>query len=161
MTEPSLRTQLFRRKPVAALVAESEQDSGLARRMGLVPLMCLGIGSTIGTGIFFVLSTAVPEAGPAVVVSFVLAAVTAALTALCYAELASSIPASGSSYSYAYATLGEVVAYGVGWCLVLEYGVSSSAARSAGASTSTSCCRTPSACRFRRPCPRRRAPAAG
>ncbi|RBY93967.1 amino acid permease [Blastococcus sp. TBT05-19] len=127
MTAPSLRAQLFRRKPVAALVAESEQGSGLARRMGLIPLMCLGIGSTIGTGIFFVLSTAVPEAGPAVVVSFVLAAITAALTALCYAELASSIPAAGSSYTYAYATLGEVVAYGVGWCLVLEYGVSSSA----------------------------------
>jgi APA family basic amino acid/polyamine antiporter len=127
VTAPSLRAQLFRRKPVAALVAESEQDTGLARRMGLIPLMCLGIGSTIGTGIFFVLSTAVPEAGPAVVVSFVLAALTAAFTALCYAELASSIPASGSSYSYAYATLGEVVAYGVGWCLVLEYGVSSSA----------------------------------
>ncbi len=131
MTAPSVRAQLFRRKPVSALVGEAGHDAGhsegLARRMGLVQLMCLGIGSTIGTGIFFVLSTAVPEAGPAVVVSFVLAAITAALTALCYAELASTIPVAGSSYSYAYATLGEVVAYGVGWCLVLEYGVSSSA----------------------------------
>jgi APA family basic amino acid/polyamine antiporter len=126
-----VRAQLFRRKPVSALVDDAGHDTahgeGLARRIGLVQLMCLGIGSTIGTGIFFVLSTAVPEAGPAVVVSFVLAAVTAALTALCYAELASTIPVAGSSYSYAYATLGEVVAYGVGWCLVLEYAVSSAA----------------------------------
>ncbi|MGY1802921.1 amino acid permease [Blastococcus sp. SYSU D00922] len=131
MTAPSVRAQLFRRKPVPVLVDEAGHDTahgeGLARRMGLVQLTCLGIGSTIGTGIFFVLSTAVPEAGPAVVLSFVLAAVTAALTALCYAELASTIPVAGSSYSYAYATLGEVVAYGVGWCLVLEYAVSSAA----------------------------------
>ncbi len=131
MTPPSVRAQLFRRKPVSALVDDAGHDTGhgqgLARRMGLIQLMSLGIGSTIGTGIFFVLSTAVPEAGPAVVVSFVLAAMTAALTALCYAELASTIPVAGSSYSYAYATLGEVVAYGVGWCLVLEYGVSSAA----------------------------------
>jgi APA family basic amino acid/polyamine antiporter len=131
VTAPSVRAQLLRRKPVAAMMADAGHDTahgeGLARRIGLVQLMCLGIGSTIGTGIFFVLSTAVPEAGPAVVLSFVLAAVTAALTALCYAELASTIPVAGSSYSYAYATLGELVAYGVGWCLVLEYGVSSAA----------------------------------
>jgi APA family basic amino acid/polyamine antiporter len=126
-----VRAQLFRRKPVTALVDDAGHDTahgeGLARRMGPIQLMSLGIGATIGTGIFFVLSTAVPEAGPAVVVSFVLAAVTAALTALCYAELASTIPVAGSSYSYAYATLGEVVAYAVGWCLVLEYGVSAGA----------------------------------
>ena len=131
MTAPSVRAQLFRRKPVSALVDDAGSDAahgeGLARRMGPVQLASLGIGATIGTGIFFVLSTAVPEAGPAVVLSFVLAAVTAALTALCYAELASAIPVAGSSYSYAYATLGEVVAYAVGWCLVLEYGVSAAA----------------------------------
>ena len=131
MAAPSVRAQLFRRKPVSVLVDDAGSDAthgeGLARRMGPVQLAGLGIGATIGTGIFFVLSTAVPEAGPAVVVSFVLAAVTAALTALCYAELASTIPVAGSSYSYAYATLGEVVAYAVGWCLVLEYGVSAAA----------------------------------
>jgi APA family basic amino acid/polyamine antiporter len=122
---------LFRRKPVSAMVEETgaEQPDGgaLARRIGPKQLMSFGIGATIGTGIFFVLSTAVPEAGPAVVISFVLAAITAGFTALCYAELASTIPVAGSSYSYAYATLGEVVAYGVGWCLVLEYAVSSAA----------------------------------
>ncbi len=131
MSAPSVRSQLFRRKPVAAMVEETgagEPEGGaLARRIGPVQLMAFGIGATIGTGIFFVLSSAVPEAGPAVVVSFVLAAVTAGFTALCYAELASTIPVAGSSYSYAYATLGEVVAYVVGWCLVLEYAVSSAA----------------------------------
>ncbi len=131
MSAPSVRAQLFRRKPVSAMVEETgaEQPDGgaLARRIGPKQLMSFGIGATIGTGIFFVLSTAVPEAGPAVVISFVLAAITAGFTALCYAELASTIPVAGSSYSYAYATLGEVVAYGVGWCLVLEYAVSSAA----------------------------------
>lgn len=87
----------------------------------------IGIGATIGTGIFFLLSSAVPEAGPAVIVSFALAAVAAALTALCYAELASAVPVSGSSYSYAYATLGEFAAWAVGWCLLLEYAVSGAA----------------------------------
>jgi APA family basic amino acid/polyamine antiporter len=124
LTQPSLRSQLLRRKPVDAGVDDS---GGLARSIGTFQLMAFGIGATIGTGIFFVLTTAVPEAGPAVVVSFVIAAVTAGFTALCYAELASTIPVSGSSYSYAYATLGEVVAYAVGWCLVLEYAVSSAA----------------------------------
>ncbi|MGX5657549.1 amino acid permease [Geodermatophilus nigrescens] len=131
MSAPSAGSRLFRRKPVSAMVEETgaEQPDGgaLARRMGVGQLMGLGIGATIGTGIFFVLTTAVPEAGPAVIVSFVLAAVTAGFTALCYAELASTIPVAGSSYSYAYATLGEVVAYAVGWCLVLEYAVSSAA----------------------------------
>jgi basic amino acid/polyamine antiporter, APA family len=86
-----------------------------------------GVGATIGTGIFIVLSEAVPEASPGVIVSFVLAGITAALTAVCYAELASTIPVSGSSYSYTYATMGEIVAFGVAACLLLEYGVSSAA----------------------------------
>ncbi len=68
-----------------------------------------------------------PEAGPAVIFSFVLAGITAALTAVCYAELASTIPVSGSSYSYTYATMGEITAFGVAACLLLEYGVSSAA----------------------------------
>jgi APA family basic amino acid/polyamine antiporter len=131
VSAPSVRAQLFRRKPVSAMVEETgagDPEGGvLARRIGVGQLMALGIGATVGTGIFFVMSTAVPEAGPAVVLSFVLAAITAGFTALCYAELASTIPVAGSSYSYAYATLGEVVAYVVGWCLVLEYAVSSAA----------------------------------
>lgn len=127
---PSLRAQLLRRKPVAAMAAESGTDTGggsLSRTIGLFPLAMIGIGATIGTGIFFVLSTAVPEAGPAVIWSFVVAGVVAGLTAVCYAELASAVPVSGSSYSYAYATMGEVVAMVVAACLLLEYGVSAAA----------------------------------
>ncbi len=126
----SVLQRSFRRKPVAAMAAETGADTEggqLARSIGLFQLAMIGIGATIGTGIFFVLSEAVPEAGPAVVWSFVLAGVVAGLTAVCYAELASAVPVSGSSYSYAYATLGEVVAMGVAACLLLEYGVSSAA----------------------------------
>src|SRR5262245_42075793 len=86
-----------------------------------------GVGSTIGTGIFFVMSQAVPEAGPGVIVSFVIAGIAAGLAAICYAELASAVPVSGSSYSYAYTTLGEAPAIGVAACLLLEYGVSTAA----------------------------------
>jgi basic amino acid/polyamine antiporter, APA family len=117
---------LFRRKPVAQTQGEDPPEN-LHRSIGLFQLTMLGVGATIGTGIFVALTTAVPAAGPAVIVSFVLAGITAALTALCYAELASTIPVSGSSYSYAYATLGEFVAFIVGACLLLEYAVSASA----------------------------------
>ena len=122
--------QLFRRKPVPEMSAESGTDSGqseLARSIGLFQLTMFGVGATIGTGIFFVLSQAVPVAGPAVIWSFVIAGTVAGLTAVCYAELASAVPVSGSSYSYAYATLGELPAVGVAACLLLEYGVSAAA----------------------------------
>jgi APA family basic amino acid/polyamine antiporter len=121
---------IFRRKPVEAFTTETHPDSEggeLSRSIGLFQLTLFGVGATIGTGIFIVLSEAVPEAGPAVIVSFILAGITAALTAVCYAELASTIPVSGSSYSYTYATMGEIVAFGVAACLLLEYGVSSAA----------------------------------
>ena len=126
---PTLQ-QLFRRKPVPEMSAETGSDSGtseLARSIGLFQLSTFGIGATIGTGIFFVLSEAVPVAGPAVILSFVLAGAVAGLTAVCYAELASAVPVSGSSYSYTYATMGEVTAIGVAACLLLEYGVSAGA----------------------------------
>lgn len=126
----SLREQILRRKPVDKLSAETGADTGdseLKRTIGLIPLASIGIGGTIGTGIFFILSQAVPIAGPAVVVSFLIAAVVAGLTALCYAELASAVPVAGSSYSYAYATLGELTALGVGACLLLEWGVAGAA----------------------------------
>lgn len=87
----------------------------------------LGVGGTIGTGIFFTLAEAVPKAGPSVILSFLLAAFTAGLTALCYAELASRIPASGSSYSYVYATVGEFIAFIAAACLLLEFGLAVSA----------------------------------
>ena len=112
------------------MTAEAGTDTGkgeLARTIGLFQLSMFGIGATIGTGIFIVLTIAVPVGGPAVIVSFVLAGTVAGLTAICYAELASAVPVSGSSYSYAYATLGEGVAMVVAACLLLEYGVSSAA----------------------------------
>ena len=121
---------LFRRKPVVEMSEETGSDTGkseLARSIGLFQLTMFGVGATVGTGIFFVLSQAVPVAGPAVIVSFVIAGVVAGLTAICYAELASAVPVSGSSYSYAYATLGELPAVVVGACLLLEYGVSAAA----------------------------------
>jgi basic amino acid/polyamine antiporter, APA family len=126
----SLREQVLRRKPVREMAAETGADTGrseLKRTIGLWSLACIGIGGTIGTGIFFILSQAVPIAGPAVVWSFVIAAVVAGLTAVCYAELAGAVPVAGSSYSYAYATLGELTALGVGACLLLEWGVAGAA----------------------------------
>ncbi|RLU82247.1 amino acid permease [Streptomyces griseocarneus] len=117
---------IMRRKPVERLVAEGGQGEGgtLRRSLGMWQLTMISIGATLGTGIFVVLGEAVPKAGPAVIVSFVIAGITALFSALSYAELAGTIPVSGSSYSYAYATLGELVAWVCGWCLILEYGVS-------------------------------------
>lgn len=121
-----LGSRLMRRKPVERLVAEGGQGEGgsLRRSLGMWQLTMISIGATLGTGIFVVLGDAVPKAGPAVIVSFVIAGITALFSALSYAELAGTIPVSGSSYSYAYATMGELVAWVCGWCLILEYGVS-------------------------------------
>ncbi|MGW6059118.1 amino acid permease [Streptomyces sp. NPDC055189] len=118
--------RLMRRKPVELLVAEGGQGEGgsLRRSLGMWQLTMISIGATLGTGIFVVLGESVPKAGPAVTLSFVLAGLTALFSALSYAELAGSIPVAGSSYSYAYATMGELIAWVCGWCLVLEYGVS-------------------------------------
>lgn len=128
---PTLWQQLTRTKsPDAEAHAEhghGHEGGELKRTLGLFQLVMLGVGATIGTGIFFAMAEAVPKAGPAVVWSFVLAGLAAALTALCYAELASSIPASGSAYSYTYVTIGEIVAYIVGACLLLEYALAASA----------------------------------
>ncbi|MFI1101564.1 amino acid permease [Streptomyces melanogenes] len=117
---------LMRRKPVELLVAEGGKGEGgtLRRTLGMWQLTMISIGATLGTGIFVVLGEAVPEAGPAVTISFVIAGLTALFSALAYAELAGTIPVAGSSYSYAYATLGEFIAWICGWCLILEYGVS-------------------------------------
>ena len=115
-----MASSLFRLKPVEGELGHSE----LKRTMGMMALLFFSVGSIIGSGIFVILGVAIPKAGPAVLLSFVLAAVAALFSALSYAELASAIPASGSSYSYAYVTLGELVAWVVGWMLMLEYGVS-------------------------------------
>lgn len=126
-TSISLKQQMLRRRPVTgAHVAQGAADH-LKRGIGTFQLTMFGVGSTIGTGIFFVMSQAVPEAGPGVIVSFLLAGLAAGLAAVCYAELASAVPVSGSSYSYAYTTLGEVVAVAVAACLLLEYGVATAA----------------------------------
>ncbi|MFI0470469.1 amino acid permease [Saccharopolyspora sp. 5N102] len=119
----SFARTLLRVKPAEQL-ADDGSHSQLRRTLGLVPLVALSVGATLGTGIFVVLAEAAPAAGPAVVVSFVLAGVAALCSALSYAELAGSVPVSGSAYSYTYATLGELVAWICGWCLLLEYGVS-------------------------------------
>lgn len=118
---------MLRRRPVGGAPVAVGADSGLKRSFGTFQLTLFGVGSTIGTGIFFVLSQAVPEAGPGVIVSFLVAGVAAGLAAFCYAELASAVPVSGSSYSYAYTTMGEVVAIVVAACLLLEYGVATAA----------------------------------
>lgn len=110
-----------------AEVAPAPEPGALDVSLGLWTLTLLGVGATIGTGIFFVMAEAVPKAGPAVILSFVLAAITAGLTALCYAELASNVPASGSSYSYARVAFGNNVAFVVAACLLLEYGLAASA----------------------------------
>ncbi|HEY1043133.1 MAG TPA: amino acid permease [Telluria sp.] len=126
MTTNTTGYKLFRTKPVA------KHDDGhghgeLKRTLGAFPLTMIGVGATIGTGIFFTMVEAVPKAGPSVILSFLLAALTAGLTALCYAELAFKIPASGSAYSFAYASLGEFAAFIVAACVLLEYGLAASA----------------------------------
>ncbi|GJF12928.1 amino acid permease [Mycolicibacterium cyprinidarum] len=123
VTSISLTQQMLRRRPVIGAPVAHGASESLKRTIGTFQLTMFGVGSTVGTGIFFVLSVAVPEAGPGVVISFAIAGVAAGLAVICYAELASAVPVSGSTYSYAYTTLGEVVAMGVAACLLLEYGV--------------------------------------
>jgi APA family basic amino acid/polyamine antiporter len=122
-----LARELFRRKSVSPPAAS---PGGLTRGIGTFQLAMLGVGATVGTGVFFVMHEAVPVAGPAVLLAFVVAAIAAGLSAVCYAEMASAVPVSGSTYSYAYVTLGEIVAMGVAACLMLEYGVSTAAVAS-------------------------------
>ncbi len=120
-----LRAQLFRRKPAAALMADAESHAGgLKRALGALDLTLLGIGAIVGAGIFVLTGVAAAEyAGPAIVVSFVVSGFACAMAALCYAEFAAMIPVAGSAYSYSYATMGELVAWIIGWDLVLEYAV--------------------------------------
>jgi APA family basic amino acid/polyamine antiporter len=116
---------LTTRKPIAALLADAEHG-GLRRALGPGALVLLGIGAIIGAGIFvFTGTVAAQNAGPALIISMVLAAVACAFAGLCYAELASMIPVAGSAYTYAYATMGELAAWVIGWDLVLEYSLAS------------------------------------
>jgi APA family basic amino acid/polyamine antiporter len=115
---------IFATKPADALVRDAEErGTSLKRVVGLLDLSALGVGALIGTGIFVIIGEAIGKSGPAIALSFVLAGITCAFSALSYAELASTIPVSGSAYTYAYATLGELVAWIIGWDLILEYGV--------------------------------------
>jgi APA family basic amino acid/polyamine antiporter len=116
---------LFETKPTERLVAESsDEEHGLKRAVGALDLTAWGLGAIIGTGIFVIIGEAIGDSGPAIVLSFILAGVTCIFSALSYAELASTIPVSGSAYTYAYATMGELIAWIIGWDLILEYGVS-------------------------------------
>src|SRR5512135_1642790 len=126
---------VLRRKPIAALLHEGSDPQSLKRSLGAGDLIMLAIGAVIGAGIFGAIGTAAAGqldasgnvvrqgAGPALVFSFLLLGAACALAALCYAELAAMIPQAGSAYAYSYATLGELVAWIIGWDLILEYAV--------------------------------------
>ncbi len=153
---PSRGSQLFARKSIDKLISDSEApEHRLKKSLGPISLTALGIGAVIGSGIFTVVGTAIagqkfeassilnaplleylihhsatfgrPGAGPAIALSFVLVAIVCAFTGLCYAELASMIPIAGSAYTYTYATMGELIAWIIGWDLILEYAVSNMA----------------------------------
>ena len=116
--------QLFARKPLQVLLAEMEGGNRLRRILGPVQLTSLGVGCIIGTGIFVTTgAVAHDQTGPAMMLSFVVAGLACVFAALCYAEFASMVPVAGSAYTYAYATLGELLAWIIGWDLVLEYGI--------------------------------------
>src|SRR5215218_5703682 len=122
-----MATTIFSRKGISELLAEGEGGSGLKRTLGVGDLVMLSIGAVIGAGIFSTLGTAAAGevnsagevvrygAGPALILSFVLLGVVCGFAALCYAELAAMIPQAGSAYAYSYATLGEIVAWIIGW----------------------------------------------
>jgi APA family basic amino acid/polyamine antiporter len=114
---------LFRKKSLSLLLAQAaDSEKGLKRTLGVWSLIALGIGAIIGAGLFVRTAAAAGEhAGPAVTISFIIAAVGCAFAGLCYAEFASIIPIAGSAYTYAYATMGELVAWVIGWALILEY----------------------------------------
>jgi APA family basic amino acid/polyamine antiporter len=115
---------LFKIKSVAALRAEAETSAGLKRTLGPFDLIALGIGAIIGAGLFVrTAAAAANNAGPSVTLGFVVASLGSAFAGLCYAEFASMIPMAGSAYTYAYATMGELVAWIIGWDLILEYAI--------------------------------------
>src|SRR5213595_1492839 len=117
--------QLFAKKSLQVLLDEMAGEHRLRRVLGPVTLTALGIGAVIGAGIFVATGAAAKSvAGPALMVSYMMAGVACIFAALCYAEFASMAPVAGSAYTYAYATLGEIVAWAIGWDLILEYAMS-------------------------------------
>jgi APA family basic amino acid/polyamine antiporter len=121
-----MANQLFARKPLALLLEEMRGENRLRRILGPIHLTSLGVGAIIGAGIFVATGAAAHNVGgPALMLSYVVAGITCVFAALCYAEFASMVPVAGSAYTYAYATLGELFAWIIGWDLVLEYAVGS------------------------------------
>ena len=116
----------LRIKPLDDILANAERKS-LKRSLGAFQLTMMGVGAIIGTGIFVLTAEAAQKAGPGMMLSFIIAGFVCAVAALCYAELASMVPVSGSAYTYSYAVMGEMIAWIVGWALVLEYAVAASA----------------------------------
>jgi basic amino acid/polyamine antiporter, APA family len=116
----------WRIKPLDEILATAEKKS-LKRSLGAFQLTMMGIGAIIGTGIFVLTAEAAQKAGPGMMLSFVIAGFVCAVAALCYAELSSMVPVSGSAYTYSYAVLGELIAWMVGWALILEFAVAASA----------------------------------
>ena len=118
---------LFQRKKSLDLILETAEKRSLKRQLGAFELTMLGIGAIIGTGIFVLTAVAANKAGPGMMYSFIIAGFVCALTALIYAEIASMVPVAGSAYTYSYAILGEIIAWMVGWALILEYAVAAGA----------------------------------
>jgi APA family basic amino acid/polyamine antiporter len=118
---------LFRTKNLDDMIAASHKPGGLTKVLGPLDLVMMGIGAIVGTGIFVLTGTGAVTAGPAISLSFVVAAIACCFAALCYTEFASTVPVAGSIYTYTYATLGELAAWMIGWDLLLEYGLACSA----------------------------------
>src|SRR6478672_3021383 len=118
---------LFTRKKSLDLILETASKRALTRQLNAFDLTMLGIGAVIGTGIFVLTAVAANKAGPSMMYSFVIAGIVCALTALIYSEIAAMVPVSGSAYTYSYAVLGELIAWMVGWALILEYAVAAGA----------------------------------
>ena len=133
---------LFARKPLDRLMAEAQEvgEHSLKRSLGPMNLVALGIGGIIGAGLFVRTAAAIADrAGPSVVLAFIVAGIGCAFAGLCYAEFASMIPVAGSAYTYSYATMGEFVAWIIGWDLILEYAVARRLFQLPGASTRIAC----------------------
>jgi basic amino acid/polyamine antiporter, APA family len=123
------KSSLWRVKPIDLILRQSDEpEHGLKRTLGPIAITAMGIGAIVGTGIFVLTGVAAAKyAGPGLIISFVIAGIVSGLAAICYAEFASTVPIAGSAYTYSYATLGELIAWIIGWDLILEYAVGAAA----------------------------------
>lgn len=125
-----MKNTIFRKKSVDQLLHQHGKIQ-LNKTLGAFDLMLLGVGAIVGTGIFILPGTVAAEhAGPGIIFSFILAAIVCAFAAMCYSEFSSSIPVTGSAYTYSYVVFGEIIAWIVGWSLILEYGLAVAAVAS-------------------------------